>query len=58
MVPRCPEPGLPMLMRLPFMSSHPLMPDFAPAMMWNGSGCTENTALRFLKQVTLSELQL
>jgi hypothetical protein len=43
-VPRWPEPGLPILTRLPFRSANFAMPLSARATTVNGSGCTEKTA--------------
>ena len=48
-VPRVPEPGLPMLRRLPLASVMLLMPEASLAMTVTGSGCTEKTARSFLK---------
>ena len=43
MVARCPEPGLPMLTRLPGRSSNVVIPELARATTVNGSACSENT---------------
>ena len=47
-VPRVPEPGLPMLTRLPFRSVTFLMPVPSRARIVTGSGWTEKTARRSL----------
>ena len=41
-----PEPGLPILKRLPLKSSNLVTPASLRASTVNGSGCTENTARR------------
>ena len=48
MAERVPEPGLPTLTRLPLRSENLVMPASLRATSVNGSGCTENTALRSL----------
>ncbi|CSB39191.1 Uncharacterised protein [Vibrio cholerae] len=47
-VARSPEPGLPMLTRLPARSFTFSMPESARAMILKGSVCIENTARSFL----------
>ena len=57
-MPRWPDPGLPMFMRLPLVSVKDAMPEPSAAMRWKGSGCAENTARRPGQFVTFSELPL
>ena len=58
MVARCPEPGFPMLTRLPFKPSKLLIPESPRTSNVNGSGWTENIARNFLNAPALLNLDV
>ena len=53
-VPLWPEPGLPIFTFLPFKEFQSFILEPLRAIIWNGYGWAENTALKPLKGFTLS----